>query len=152
MTARQRRQLQNVEEMVGAMVAEFEPRVISPSAEIQASLGLADETMLFSVGPTRAITVCATNDGDWSIKEFDTSSGTLVPIWDETGALEDSMVASVVLGATIGSIEEQLAGKGAKAVDAELREPLTVQLALLRTRHAVLSEKGFESFEIEQPA
>jgi hypothetical protein len=152
MTASQRRQLQNVEDMVGAMVAELEPRVISPSAEKQKALGLADETMLFSVGPTRAITLSAAIDGGWSIKEFDTSSGDLVPIWDETGELEDTMVPAIVLGATIGSLEEQLAATGDKAVERELRDPLTTLLFILRNRHATLTEHGIGHFDIEQPA
>jgi hypothetical protein len=152
MTASQRRQLQNVEEMVGAMVAELEPRVISPSAEKQQALGLAEETMLFSVGPSRAITVCASEDGGWSIKEFETSTGDLVPVWDETGELPDTMVASVVLGATIASLEEQLAATGDTAVANDLRAPLTTLLFILRQRHITLTEHGIEHFDLEHSA
>ncbi len=131
------------------MVAELEPRVILPSAEKQKALGIAEETMLIPVGPRRAITACATASGEWSITEFDTSSGDLVPLWQEKGELDEGLVIAVVLGAAVGSLQEQLELTGADAVAAEQREQLTFQHAVLKARHTQLVEQGLDSFEFE---
>ena len=131
------------------MVAELSPRVVVLSAEKQAELGLAEEVLLIPVGRRRAITVSAQGNGHWSVKEFDTSAGTLVSLWEESGELRDDLVVSVVLGASVGSLEEQLALSGLDAVAESEREHTEQVLALLRSRHTTLVEKGIESFEFE---
>lgn len=131
------------------MVAELEPRVILPSEEKQKALGIAEETMLIPVGGRRAITACATLTGDWSITEFDTTSGELVPLWQEKGELANDLVIAVVLGAAVGSLQEQLELTGADAVTTEQRETLTFQHAVLKARHTQLVEQGLDSFEFE---
>lgn len=131
------------------MVAELEPRVILPSAEKQKALGIAEETMLIPVGARRAITACPTATGDWAITEYDTSSGDLVPLWQEKGALDEGLVIAVVLGAAVGSLQEQLELSGAEAITGEQREQLTFQHAVLKARHTQLVEQGLDSFEFE---
>jgi hypothetical protein len=149
MTAKQSRQLQAVEEIVSAMVAELSPRVIQPSEEKQAELGIAEETMLVPVGNRRAITLNATLDGGWSIKEFDTSAGTLVPVASEEIAFGGDRIIEAVLAATITSLQAQLAASGTDAVPADERGQLTAVFKLLQSRHATLLADGLESFEFE---
>ena len=136
MSASQRRQLERIESSVGELLPELTPRVIEPSAEKQKALGIAESTILLRVGNHRMISVNATEKGEWSIKEFDASSGDLVPIWDETGPVDDSLVAIMVLGAAVGSLQEQLEAEGDKAVHADLRGDLETLLATLRERQA----------------
>lgn len=143
MTAKQRSQLQAIENVLSAMVAELAPRVIMPNPEKQRLLGIADETMLVPVGSRRAITVCANTSGGWLIKEFETTTGALVPMWEESGDLTDDLVIAVVLGAAVGSLQEQI----------ELDEPDKPELeplhAVLKARHTQLIDQGLESFEFE---
>lgn len=143
MTARQRRQLQNVENILSAMAAELTPRVIMPSADKQRELGIADETMLVPVGTRRAITASPLEKGGWSIQEFDTSGGGLVPIWKEDGELPDDLVVAVVLGAAVGSLQEQVELNGDDVVE------LTLLHTTLKARHTQLIEFGLDSFEFE---
>lgn len=149
MNAKQKHQLQGVEEILLAMVAELSPRVIQLAADKQAELALSEENFLIPIGQRRAITVSALENGHWLVKEFDTSAGTLIPVWEESGELTYALVVSVVLGACVGSLEEQLAFTGAAAVPAEQRPPMEQVLALLRSRHTTLLEQGLESFEFE---
>ena len=149
MNAKQKHQLQGVEEILLAMVAELSPRVIQLTAEKQAELGISEESFLIPVGLRRALTVSALENGHWLVKEFDTSAGTLAPVWEESGELTYGLVVSVVLGASIGSLEEQLAFTGADAVPQDQRAQMEQVLALLRSRHAMLVEEGIESFEFE---
>jgi hypothetical protein len=67
----------------------------------------------------------------------------------EETVLADDLVVSVVLGAAVGSLEEQLALHGAEAVPQDQREHTGQVLALLRSRHTTLVEAGIESFEFE---
>jgi hypothetical protein len=143
MTAKQRRQLQNVENILSAMVAELQPRVIMPAADKQKALGLAEETMLVPVGKGRALTASPLDKGGWSIQEFDTSSGGLVPIWKEDGDLPDDLVIAVVLGAAVGSLQEQVEQGGDDKAELEALH------AVLKARHTQLVEQGIESFEFE---
>jgi hypothetical protein len=143
MTAKQRSQLQGIENVLSAMVAELQPRVIMPDASKQKALGIADETMLVPVGNRRAITANATPKGGWAIQEFDTSSGELVPIWKEDGELTDELVIAVVLGAAVGSLQEQIELGGDDAV------MLSGVHAILTARHSQLIDQGLESFEFE---
>ena len=140
MTAKQRAQLQKVENILSAMVAELQPRVIMPSADKQKALGLAEETMLVPVGSRRALTASPLDKGGWSIQEFDTSAGGLTPIWKEDGELPDDLVIAVVLGAAVGSLQEQI-----EAGDATLKALHT----LLKARHTQLIDQGLDSFEFE---
>ena len=149
MTAKQSRQLQAVEEIVSAMVSELSPRVILPSEEKQAELGIAEETMLIPVGNRRAITLNATLDGGWSIKEFDTSTGALVPLSTQEVGFGGDLVVAALLAATIKSLQEQLAAAGADAVTAGERGQLTPVYKLLQSRYATLLADGLESFEFE---
>lgn len=143
MTAKQRAQLQKVENILSAMVAELVPRVIMPSAEKQKALHLAEETMLIPVGSGRAITVSPQNNGKWSITEFDTSSGGLAPIWEESAELTDDLVIAVVLGAVVGSLQEQI------EADADDMAALESLHQLLAARQTQLIEEGLDSFEFE---
>lgn len=143
MTAKQRAQLQKVENILSAMVAELQPRVIMPSADKQKALHLAEETMLIPVGSGRAITVSPQSNGNWSITEFDTSSGGLEPIWEESAELSDELVIAVVLGAAVGSLQEQV------EVGGEDRAALESLHFVLKARHTQLIEQGIESFEFE---
>ena len=140
MTANQRSQLRSIENTLSAMVAELQPRVILPDADKQKELGLAEETMLVPVGARRAITASPMGNAGWSIQEFDTSAGTLIPIWKEDGELTESLVISVVLGAAVGSLQEQI-----EAGDTALK----AVHALLKARHAQLIDQGLDSFEFE---
>jgi hypothetical protein len=149
MDAKQKHQLQGVEEILLAMVAELSPRVIQLTAEKQAELGVSEESFLIPIGSRRAITVSVMPNGHWMVKEFDTGAGTLIPVWQESGELTYALVVSVVLGAAIGSIEEQLAFTGATAVPLTQRAQMEQILALLRSRHTTLIEQGIESFEFE---
>lgn len=147
MTARQIRQLQGVEDMVSAMVAELNPRIIRPSAQQQTELGIAEETMFIPVGPQRAISLSAGEDGGWVIKEFDLSSGGLLPVWSDTSTIANGGMISAVIGAAIGSLREQLGLKGARSVPSDLRPIMQAQIVLFEERNAQLVEKGLGSFE-----
>jgi hypothetical protein len=149
MDAKQKHQLQGVEEILLAMVAELSPRVIQLTAEKQAELGISEESFLIPIGLRRAITVSTMANGHWLVKEFDTSASTLVPVWEESGDLGYGLLVSVVLGAAIGSLEEQLAFIGSDTVPQEERGQMEQMLALLRARHTTLLEEGIESFEFE---
>lgn len=148
MDAKQKHQLQGVEEILLAMVAELSPRVIQLTAEKQAELGASEESFLIPIG-SRAIIVSVMPNSHWLVKEFDTTAGTLVPVWEESGELTYALVVSVVLGAAIGSLEEQLAFTGATAVPYDQRRQMEQVLSLLRSRHTTLIEQGIESFEFE---
>ena len=143
MTAKQRRQLATVENILSAMVSELEPRVIMPSADKQKALGLAEETMLVPVGSRRALTASPLDKGGWSIQEFDTSAGGLTPIWKEDGELPDDLVIAVVLGAAVGSLQEQV------ELDGDDKAQLEALHVVLKARHTQLIEQGIESFEFE---
>ncbi len=140
MTANQRSQLRSIEDRLSAMVAELQPRVILPDADKQKELNLAEETMLVPVGARRAITASPMGAAGGSVQEFDTSSGALVPIWKEDGELTESLVIAVVLGAAVGSLQEQIEQGDAA---------LTPLHALLKARHTQLIDHGLESFEFE---
>ncbi len=124
------------------MVSELQPRVILPDADKQKELNLAEETMLVPVGARRAITASPMGAAGWSVQEFDTSSGALVPIWKEDGELTESLVIAVVLGAAVGSLQEQIEQGGDTA-------SLEALHALLKARHTQLIDHGLESFEFE---
>lgn len=143
MTANQRSQLQSIENALSAMVAELQPRVIMPDADKQKALHLAEETMLVPVGARRAITASPMGKAGWSIQEFDTSSGALVPIWKEDGELTESLVIAVVLGAAIGSLQEQIERGGDDTATLEALH------TVLKARHTQLIDQGLESFEFE---
>ncbi len=134
MSTRQRKQLQRVIPAIAELLPELDPRVIEPSADKQKELGIAEETLLLRVGAHRVISVSATETGGWSIKEFTAKSGDLVPIWDETGDLADEALGPILLGAAVGSLEEQLAAKGEDAVHKDLRGDVTGVLTTLRSR------------------
>jgi hypothetical protein len=99
--------------------------------------------MLVPVGTGRAITASPMGSAGWSIQEFDTSSGALVPIWKEDGELTESLVIAVVLGAAVGSLQEQIEQGGDDAA------ALSGLHALLKARHTQLIEQGLDSFEFE---
>ena len=143
MTANQRSQLRSIENTLSAMVAELQPRVILPDADKQNALGLAEETMLVPVGARRAITASPMGMGEWSIQEFDTSGGALVPMWKEEGELTESLLIAAVLGAAVGSLQEQIE----QGVDDRLA--FQALHALLKARHTQLIDQGLESFEFE---
>jgi len=134
MSVRQRRQLHRVVDSVSQLVPELSPRIIEPAADKQKALGIADETLLVRVGTNRVITVSATEKGEWTIQEFDSITGDLVPVWSETAELDDYQVPGMVLSAAVGSLEEQLAWTGDHAVHEDVRPVLSKQLALLRQR------------------
>ena len=150
MTASQRRQLQSLEEIVTAMVAELSPRVIMPTPEKQEELGIAEETMLIPVAKRRAITLNANLEGGWSVKEFDTTAGTLIPVWARETERPGDVVIEVVLAAAIKSLGDQLAVVGDDAVAVGERPQLKALLKLLEDRHATLLKDGLASFEFEQ--
>lgn len=145
MTAKQRLQLQRVEAKATALMAELDPRVILPAADKQAELGIAEETLLVPVGPRRAVTMSANEDGGWAIKEFDTSTGNLVPVWDDSKADTDEKAITSALGASIESLKSQLASD----VPADQAQVMQAQLAILQPRFVQLSTRGLESFEFE---
>ena len=149
MTDLQRRQLQALEEIVSAMVAELSPRVILPTAEKQAELGIAEETMLIPVAKRRAITLNANLEGGWSVKEFDTSAGTLIPVWARETERGGEVVVEVLLASAVKSLKDQLSATGAEAVAEEERPQLAQVLSVLERRHATLLADGLESFEFE---
>jgi hypothetical protein len=150
MTASQRRQLQGLEDIVTAMVAELSPRVILPTPEKQEELGIAEETMLIPVAKRRAITLNANLDGGWSVKEFDTSAGTLIPVWARETERSGDIVIEVVLAAAVNSLKQQLAVVGNDAVAVDERPQLKAVLKVLEDRHATLLKDGLASFEFEQ--
>ena len=150
MTASQRRQLQGLEDIVTAMVAELSPRVILPTPEKQEELGIAEETMLIPVAKRRAITLNANLDGGWSVKEFDTSAGTLIPVWARETERSGDIVIEVVLAAAVNSLKQQLAVVGNDAVAVDERPQLKSVLKVLEDRHATLLKDGLASFEFEQ--
>ena len=113
MNAGQRRQLSTVGALVFRQLAELSPRVIEPSKEKQQALGVAGATMLFRVGSYRVITVFPIEQNSWNIKEFDSESGDLVRLSDETAPVLEAEVPAWVLRATIASIDSQLAGYAA---------------------------------------
>ena len=147
MTALQKRQLQNLEELVSAMVAELSPRVILPTEDKQAELGIAEETMLIPVAKRRAITLNANLDGGWSVKEFDTSAGTLIPVWEHESEVGGEQIIEVVLAAVVKSCKEQLDAQGADALVGDERKHLEEIFQLLSNRHKTLLTEGLESFE-----
>jgi hypothetical protein len=150
MTASQRRQLQGLEDIVTAMVAELSPRVILPTPEKQEELGIAEETMLIPVAKRRAITLNANLDGGWSVKEFDTSAGTLIPVWARETERSGDIVIEVVLAAAVNSLKQQLAVVGDDAVAVDERPQLKAVVKILEDRHATLLRDGLASFEFEQ--
>ena len=147
MTSLQKRQLQSLEDLVSAMVAELSPRVILPTVDKQEELGIAEETMLIPVAKRRAITLNANADGSWAVKEFDTSSGALIPLWEQDKAVSGEVIIEVVLAAAVKSLAEQLGATDAVAADE--RPQLAHILRLLQARHATLLADGLESFEFE---
>ena len=149
MSAKQRLQLQRVEAQATALMAELDPRVILPAADKQVELGIAEETLLIPVGPRRAITMSAKEDGGWAIKEFDTSTGNLVPVWEETKELNDEKAISSALGAALVSLRSQLAFTGADALPDDQAIVMNAQLGFLEPRHAQLTKRGLGSFEFE---
>ena len=149
MSAKQRLQLQRVEAQATALMAELDPRVILPAADKQVELGIAEETLLIPVGPRRAITMSAKEDGGWAIKEFDTSTGNLVPVWEETKELDDEKAISSALGAALVSLKAQLAFTGADALPDDQAVVMNAQLDFLEPRHAQLIKRGLGSFEFE---
>ena len=78
--------------------------------------------------------VNATEKGEWTIQEFDSITGDLVPVWSETADVPDEQIPSMVLAAAVGSLEEQLAWTGETEVHEDVRPVLTKQLGLLRQR------------------
>ena len=134
MSVRQRRQLHRVVDSVSRLVPELTPRIIEPAADKQRALGIADETLLVRVGTNRVITVSATESGAWSIQEFDSITGDLVPVWSETAGVDDEYIPGMVLAAAVGSLEEQLAWTGDTEVHEDMRPVLSNQLVLLRQR------------------
>ena len=149
MSAKQRLQLQRVEAQATALMAELDPRVILPAADKQAELGIAEETLLIPVGPRRAITMSAKEDGGWAIKEFDTSTGNLVPIWEDAKDLNDEKAITSALGAALVSLKAQLAFTGADALPDDQAVVMNAQLSFLEPRHAQLTKRGLDSFEFE---
>lgn len=153
MSARQRRQLDRVVDAVARLIPELEPRVIDPTPEKQRELGLAENALLARVGTYRSVTLSPTEEGAWSIKEFDSRSGSLVEVYEEVGSVPDELVGSLVLAAAIGSIEEQLSWTGDDAVHEEIRPVLTRLNTVLRQRHAeatgssAVSDVAVEEFE-----
>lgn len=138
MNAGQRRQLNNVVLPVHDVVAEFTPRIIEPSKEKQKALGVADYTLLFRVGAYRVLTLFPVDRDTWSFKEFDSESGELVLLHDETTKVPESDVASRVLSATITSIQDQLASYRDNGfpspAHAESAAVIARQLAVLQQR------------------
>jgi hypothetical protein len=143
MTEGQKNQLQRIEPVLFAMVAELDPRVIMPDLEKQQALGLAEETMLVPVGAGRALTASATENGGWTVKEFDTSSGQLIEVWNETGRFSDELLVNVFLGAAVRVLLEQIARGGADTAT------LLSLHTLLKARYDKFIEQGPESFEYE---
>ena len=131
------------------MVAELSPRVIMPTPEKQEELGIAEETMLIPVAKRRAITLNANLEGGWSVKEFDTTAGTLIPVWARETERPGDVVIEVVLAAAIKSLGDQLAVVGDDAVAVGERPQLKALLKLLEDRHATLLKDGLASFEFE---
>ena len=140
MSARQRKQLQRVSDDVSSLVPELSPRIIEPSAEVQRSLGIADETLMLRVGTHRVITLSAAENGDWSIHEFDAVTGDLVPVWGETGPLDDDQLGPIILGSAIGSLTEQLSYTGDNEVHEDIRPGLEAQLEVLKVRSEALAD------------
>jgi hypothetical protein len=134
MSVRQRRQLHRVVDSVSRLVPELSPRIIEPAADKQKALGIADETLLVRVGTNRVITLSATEKGEWTIQEFDSITGDLVPVWSETADVDDSVIPTMVLAAAVGSLEEQLGWTGETEVHPDMRPILSNQLAVLRQR------------------
>jgi len=134
MSVRQRRQLHRVVDSVSRLVPELSPRIIEPAPDKQRALGIADETLLVRVGTNRVITLSATEKGEWTIQEFDSITGDLVPVWSETAEVDDSVIPTMILAAAVGSLEEQLAWTGETEVHEDVRPVLSNQLAVLRQR------------------
>ena len=109
MSAGQRRQLNKVATPITALLAELDPHIIDPSKEKQKALGIAEATMLLRIGIYRVISVYAVDRDTWNLKEFDSESGALVQLSDETARIADSAVPLWVLKSTVASIEDQLA-------------------------------------------
>jgi len=131
------------------MVVELSPRVILPTPEKQEELGIAEETMLIPVAKRRAITLNANLDGGWSVKEFDTSAGTLIPVWTRETERGGEIVIEVVLASAVSSLKAQLTATGYEAVADNERPQLAQVLSVLERRHAKLLAEGLESFEFE---
>jgi hypothetical protein len=109
MNAGQRRQLSAFSATAQTAIIELTPRIIEPSKEVQKSLGLPEVAMLFQIGSYRAVAVYPTARNFWAIKEFDGSSGTLVPL-RETGAtvLPENAATWLILTA-LDSMDDQIA-------------------------------------------
>jgi len=131
MNAGQRRQLSTVGALVFAQLGELSPRVIEPSKEKQKELGVADATMLFRVGSFRVITVFPIETNSWNLKEFDSESGELVRLSDETAPVLEAEVPAWVLRAVIASIESQLAGYASDGHPSEAHEESAAVIARL---------------------
>ena len=125
------------------MVAELNPRVIMPDEDKQKALGIAEETMLVPIGTGRALTASATENGGWTIKEFETGTGQLVQIWEETGGFSDELVVNVFLGAAVRSLREQI------DLNLDYKGTLVGLHTLLKARWDQFVEQGPESFEYE---
>lgn len=149
MTSKQRRQLQEVENVLGGMTAELSPRVIEPSPEKQIELGIADETMLIPIGTRRAVTVSALQNGGWAIKEFETTGGELKPLRQLETEPDDDLVIVAALSTVVRSMRQLLEPTGDDALPEDERVSLANCLALLNARHDKLVAEGISGFEFE---
>ncbi len=139
MSARQRRQLDRVVDAVARLIPELEPRVIDPTPEKQAKLGLAENALLARVGTYRSVTLSPLESGAWSIKEFDSRNGDLEEVYEEIGDVPDHLIGALFLAAAIGSIEEQLSWTGDNAVHEEIRPVLQGLSTTLQERYSIVS-------------
>jgi hypothetical protein len=138
MSAGQRRLLDKVATPVFDAIAELSPRILDLSKDKARALSVAETTMLFQVGAYRAISVFPVNKAIWTVKEFDSESGELSLLREETSKVPEPELPVWVLRATIASIQDQLAAYRASGFPSPAHEAsaatLGRQLAVLQQR------------------
>jgi hypothetical protein len=109
MNAGQRRLLSAFSATAQTAIVELTPRIIEPSKQVQKDLNLPDVAMLFQIGSYRAVAVYPAERDFWAIKEFDGSSGALVPLRETGVTVLPENAAKWLIHTAMDSMDDQLA-------------------------------------------
>ncbi|MGV8969431.1 MAG: hypothetical protein ACOH1J_03175 [Microbacteriaceae bacterium] len=109
MNAGQRRLLSAFTATAQSVILELTPRIIEPSKEIQKTLNLPEVAMLFQIGSYRAVAVYPAERDFWAVKEFNSSSGSLVPLRETGVTVAPNNAAKWLILTAMDSMDDQLA-------------------------------------------
>ena len=109
MNAGQRRLLSAFSATAQTAIIELTPRIIEPSKEVQKNLNIPEVAMLFQIGNYRAVAVYPAERDFWAVKEFDSSTGTLVPLRETGVTVPPQNAAKWLILTAMDSMDDQLA-------------------------------------------